>query len=362
MWIIGCDFLGRYQQVAAMNEETGEVIERRLSHETKEAETFYESLPRGACIGMEASCTAQWFERLMDRCGHRLQVGDPATIRASVVRKQKTDARDAQQLLELLLTNRFPSIWIPTPAERDSRQLLVHRHKLVSWRTQVRNQLSALARSQGIFPRTRFWTQSGRQKLESLSLDRWAARRRQDLLRLLDGLDEQIAELTRQIEQQARARNDAVELMQQDGVGPIVSLAFVLTLGTAKRFRRGKQVASYLGLNPRERSSGGTQRFGHISKQAGQPHDALVAGRSGLDSRAERSGTATGLSAVGFPPRTQDRRRGGGQEVGGEVVLAVAGLRSKKRPRSRWLRCRAARAKTGAPIDSVIGHPASLRS
>ena len=252
MWIIGCDFHGRYQQVAAMNQETGEVIERRLSHETKEAEGFYQSLPRGACIGMEASCTAQWFERLLDRCGHRLQVGDPATIRATVVRKQKTDARDARQLLELLLTNRFPSIWIPTPAERDARQLLVHRHKLVSWRTQVRNQLSALARSQGIFPRTRFWTQAGRQKLQSVPLDRWAGQRRQDLLQLLDGLDAQIAELTRQVEQQASARNDVVELMKQDGVGPIVSLAFVLTLGTAQRFPRGKQVASYLGLNPRE--------------------------------------------------------------------------------------------------------------
>src|SRR5258706_12935099 len=55
--------------------------------------------------------------------------------------------------------------------------------------------------------------------------------------------------------------------MQQPGVGPIVSLAFVLTLGTAKRFPRGKQVASYLGLNPAEHSSGGKQRLGHISKQ-----------------------------------------------------------------------------------------------
>ncbi len=267
MWIIGCDFHPRYQQVAAMNQETGELVERRLSHQTQETAAFYESLPGGARVGMEASCTAQWFERLLDRCGHHLQVGDPATIRASVVRKQKTDARDARQLLELLLADRFPSIWIPTPAERDSRQLLVHRHKLVSWRTQVRNQLSALARSQGVFPGTRFWTQAGRQKLQSVPLDRWAAQRRQDLLRLLSDLDTQIAELTRHIEQQAGARSDAVALMQQDGVGPIVSLAFVLTLGTARRFRRGKQVASYLGLNPSERSSGGKQRFGHISKQ-----------------------------------------------------------------------------------------------
>ncbi len=267
MWIIGCDFHPRYQQVAAMNQQTGEIVERRLSHQTQEAAAFYESLPCGARVGMEASCTAQWFERLLDRCGHRLQVGDPATIRASVVRKQKTDARDARQLLDLLLADRFPSLWIPTPAERDSRQLLVHPHKLVSWRTQVRNQLSALARSQGVFPGTRFWTQAGRQKLQSVPLDRWAAQRRQDLLRLLSDLDAQIAELTRHVEQQASARSDALALMQQDGVGPIVSLAFVLTLGTAQRFPRGKQVASYLGLNPSERSSGGKQRFGHISKQ-----------------------------------------------------------------------------------------------
>lgn len=269
MWIIGCDFHSRYQQVAAMNQETGEILERRLSHEHegKDVVAFYESLPRGARIGMEASSSAPWFERLLDRCGHRLEVGDPATIRASVVRKQKTDARDARQLLELLLTDRFPSLWIPTPAERDARQLLVHRHKLVGWRTQVRNQLSALARGQGVFPRTRFSTRRGRQQLESLRLDPWAAQRRQDLLRLLDDLDAQITTLTRQVHQQAGARNDAVALMQQEGVGPVVSLAFVLTLGTASRFPRGKQVASYLGLNPREHSSGGQQRFGHISKQ-----------------------------------------------------------------------------------------------
>ena len=270
MWIIGCDFHPRYQQVAAMDQETGEIVEKRLSHETKEVESFYSSLPPGARVGMESTCPAPWFERLLARCGHRLEVGDAAKIRVSVVRKQKTDARDAAHLLELLRTGRFPSIWIPTPSERDARQLLVHRHKLVGWRTQVLNQLAALARNQAVFPRTSFSTRSGRAQLESFPLDHWAARRRQDLLRMLDGLDAQIAELTREAERQARARQDALALMQQDGVGPIVSLAFVLTLGTSQRFRRGKQVASYLGLNPSEHSSGGTQRFGHISKQGNQ--------------------------------------------------------------------------------------------
>lgn len=267
MWIIGCDFHPRYQQIAALDQETGEIGERRLSHESKEVEAFYQSLPRGARIGMEATCTAQWFERLLDRCGHQLWVGDAAQIRASVVRQQKTDARDARHLLDLLIADRFPCIWIPTPAERDARQWLVHRHKLVQWRTAVQNQLHALARNQGVLSRTSFWTRAGRQQLESMPLDPWAARRRQDLLRLLDQLDPQIEELTRQAENEAQRRSAAVELREQSGVGPIVSLAFVLTLGTAKRFPRGKHVVSYLGLNPTEHSSGGTQRLGHISKQ-----------------------------------------------------------------------------------------------
>jgi transposase len=130
MWIIGCDFHPRYQQVAALNRATGELVERRLSHEEKEAETFYEALPPGALVGMEATCAARWFERLLDRCGHQFWVGHPAQIRASAVRKQKTDARDAQQLLELLARGEFPRIWVPTPAERDARQLLLHRHEL----------------------------------------------------------------------------------------------------------------------------------------------------------------------------------------------------------------------------------------
>jgi len=269
MWIIGCDFHARYQQIAALDLETGEMVERRLNHEEggKETEGFYAALPRGARIRMEATGPALWFERLLQRNGHQLWVGNAAAIRASVVRKQKTDTRDARHLLDLLLSNRFPRIWVPSAAERDLRPLLLHRHKLVAWRTPVRNQLSALARSQGVLPRTRFWTRAGRAQLEAVPLDRWASRRRQDLFGMVDQLDPQIQELTRQIEDQAQGRPAAVALMAEPGVGPVVSLAFLLTLGTAQRFRRGKQVVSYLGLNPTEHSSGGVQRFGPISKQ-----------------------------------------------------------------------------------------------
>jgi transposase len=80
-------------------------------------------------------------------------------------------------------------------------------------------------------------------------------------------LDEQITALDEAVKKVAEGNERARLLMTQPGVGPITSMAFVLTMGEVSRFPRGKQVASYLGLIPREYSSGGHQRFGSISKQ-----------------------------------------------------------------------------------------------
>jgi len=145
MLIIGCDFHSRFQQIAMVDTETGELIERRLEHGNGEAKKFYAELQQPGRVGMEATGYAQWFERMLAKLGHELWVGDAAEIRAAMVRKQKTDSRDALHILDLLLTNRFPRIWIASPEERDVRQLLRHRHKLVCLRTSLRNQLQALA-------------------------------------------------------------------------------------------------------------------------------------------------------------------------------------------------------------------------
>ena len=84
---------------------------------------------------------------------------------------------------------------------------------------------------------------------------------------MLDHLQASIGELDLAVQQEAQSRAEAVRLMQQPGVGPVTALAFVLTIGPVERFRKSKQVVSYLGLNPRENSSGGHQRMGPISKQ-----------------------------------------------------------------------------------------------
>jgi transposase len=267
MNIIGCDLHTRYQVVAWIDEETGEIRTRRLEHENGEARAFYASWPRGTRIGIEATFPALWFERLVGECGHELWVGDAARIRASEVRQQKTDTRDAEHMLDLLRTHRFPRIWVPSLAERDLRQLLVHRMKLVRTRTMMKNQLHALAMSQGVCRKSKLWSVKGRAELESLALLPWASRRRKELLAMLDQLEAAIEPLDRAVKQEAHARAEAVRLMTHPGVGPVVSLAYVLTLGSVERFANSRKLVSYLGLNPREHSSGGRQRLGAISKQ-----------------------------------------------------------------------------------------------
>jgi transposase len=267
MLIIGCDFHPGFQQAAIFDNQTGEMVERRLQHR-EEAEQFYGSL-RGQTVrvGMEACGHYPWFERLLERLGMELWIGDAAKIRASEVRKQKTDRRDAEQLLRLLREDRFPRIWVPSLEERDVRQLLVHRHKQVQARTRSKNQLQALMLSQGVQKKRKLWTAEGRAELEKLELLPYAAVRRQRLLAALEQQEAEIAALNRQVEEEVKRRPAAVRLMTHPGVGPVTALAMVLTLGPAERFENARQVGSYFGLIPSEHSSGGRQQLGRISKQ-----------------------------------------------------------------------------------------------
>jgi transposase len=266
-YFIGCDMHTRFQMVAWIDAETGEIRVRRLEHEGKEVEKFYAQFARGTVVGVEATFPALWFERLLGQVGHELWVGDAARIRASEIRYQKTDARDAELLLDLLRSGRFPRIWVPSAEERDLRQLLVHRMKQVRTRTQVKNQLHALAISQGMCRRSKLWSQKGRKEFASLALLPWAARRRKELLEQFDRLDATVRELDRAGEEAGRTYSDVALLRSHPGVGGVVSLAFVLTVGPAERFPNSRSLVSYCGLNPREHSSGGRQRLGAISKQ-----------------------------------------------------------------------------------------------
>jgi transposase len=270
MMIIGVDYHPSFQQIAFMDQATGEYGERRLNHSDGEAEKFYRELKQPGVsvrVGIEATGYSRWFERLLVGLSIEVWIGNAAEIKAKRVRKQKTDREDARLLLRLLLENRFPRIWVPSPENRDLRQLLWHRHRLVQMRTRIMNQLQAIAMNEGQRWKKKLFSEQGRAQLEKFPLAAWASRRRQDLLELLDRMDPTIEELTAAVEQEARKRPEVLRLMTHPGVGPLTALAYVLIIGTPERFPGGKQIGSYLGVIPSEDSSGGRQRLGHISKQ-----------------------------------------------------------------------------------------------
>src|SRR5215471_18217168 len=135
MLIIGLDYHPSFQQITFVDNETGEYGERRLLHQNGEAERFYRELKQRGVkvrIGMEATGHSRWFERLIAELDFELWIGDPAQIKAKRVRKQKTDREDARLLLTLVLENRFPRVWLPSPEDRDLRQLLWHHEPAAS--------------------------------------------------------------------------------------------------------------------------------------------------------------------------------------------------------------------------------------
>ena len=293
MLIIGCDYHPGFQQIAFVDTETGECGERRLTHR-EEAEQFYGMLKeRSVRVGMEASGHARWFERLLSDLQFELWIGDAAEIRTKRVRKQKTDRQDAQLLLRLMIEDRFPRIWVADAENRDLRQLLWHRHRLVQMRTRVMNQLHVVALNEGLRRKKALWRPAGRSELESLVLAPWASRRRQDLLDLLDQLTPKIQELTRALEDEVEKRPVARRLMTHPGVGPLTALAFELVIGTVERFRCGKQIASYAGLVPTEESSGDRRRLDTSASKATHCFAICWSKRRRLRPAANRSGAAS---------------------------------------------------------------------
>jgi transposase len=247
--------------------ETGEVTEKTLLHEGQEVREFYAALPRPVLIGLEATGSMNWFLRLLDELGIEYRVGHPAAIRKAETRKQKHDRRDAELIRRLLEEKRFPQIWMPTAEQRDARTLLQHRQQLVRMRVMTQNGLQGLALSQGLRRGAKLWSQAGQQELNALPLTGYSGTRRQQLQELRGELTERVQQLDQAVREQAEQRAGARLLLSHPGVGPITALATEVFLADARRFANGKAVASYVGMIPREHSSGGRQRNGSLSKQ-----------------------------------------------------------------------------------------------
>ncbi len=331
-----------------MDTETGELQERRLEH-PEAAEKFYRELAaqgKQVRVGMEASGHARWFERVLAELNFELWIGDAAEIRRKRERRQKTDREDAKHILRLLLKDDFPRIWVPSWENRDLRQLLWHRHRMVQARTRMMNQLQAVALNEGLRCKKKLWREAGRKQLEAFRLAPWASRRRHDLLELLDRLNPTIAELSQAIEQEVEKCPVARRLMTHPGVGALTALAFVLIIERADRFQCGKQIASYLGLVPWEDSSGNRRRLGHITKQGNSLLRFLLVEAAQVTVRSLPEWRSKYLPP-GDAAGAEDRQGRDGTKTGGSPLLDDAqgmGLRAGEKVRfargttwkSRW--------------------------
>jgi transposase len=203
----------------------------------------------------------------MEELAIECRVGHPSAIRKAETRRQKHDRRDAALLLQLLKEERFPAIWMPSPDERDLRSLLLHRHQWVRMRTRVQNALHAIALAHGIRRGHALWNREGQALLASVPLTPHAADRRNELQALYQHLNERVDRLDQQVQDMANQRARVRLLMTHPGVGPVTALATAVFVGDPARFHDGKALASYVGLIPREYSSGTRQRLGALSKQ-----------------------------------------------------------------------------------------------
>jgi transposase len=241
-----------------------------MDHDLEKVREFYSSLTEPAVIGVEASSRAIWFENMISETGHQLLVGNPVLIRKSAPSRHKNDRRDAEHILELLLTGKFPAIWRRPRESSEVLEVLRLRHKLVRQRIQVYNRLQALAHDVGM-PKSTMRTVAVQQVLKRVEMGESGTLCREHLFSVLSHLSERISGLEAWLKLKATANSQVKLLITQKGVGYLTALTFVHTVGDVHRFKKGPKGATHFaGYDSVEDSSAKRKRFGPISK-AGSP-------------------------------------------------------------------------------------------
>jgi transposase len=263
----GVDFHSRQQLVMWCDTRDGEVHERRLDHKSlDDVRSFYARFGGEVIVGLEASGYSEWCETMLGELGHQVWVGNATEIRRRARSRQKTDRRDAELRLALLLKGEFPRINRPSRESLEVLRRLRYRHRLVQLRTAMRNSLQAPAFGSGVVLKAKLRTQKGRQKLDEIPLSPALSRQRADWPELIEQVEGRIARVERELAELAADDERVRRLRTHPGIGLLTALALVHTLCPVSRFADSRKVTAYAGLEPREHSSGERRRMGHISK------------------------------------------------------------------------------------------------
>ena len=265
---VGVDLDKRSSQIAVLTED-GEIRQQRLPNDATRLEQFFAELPPHTPVAIEASGTWWWLVDLLEHLGHDPILSHPKQTKAIAAARLKNDRVDAERLALLLRGELLPTVWIPSAALREARELIRHRIQPVWLRGVIRNRLQAMLARRNLQPTSgKSWlTQRGQRELQQLPLTDTPRRIREDCGTLLPMLDTQIRRLDTELVARWGRDPRVQRLTTIPGIGPFIAIVLVLELGDIQRFASAKRVASYVGLTPRVRGSAGRVRAGHITKE-----------------------------------------------------------------------------------------------
>jgi len=268
---IGVDFHARQQTLSYLTTKDGEIHRLRLEHTPDDprhenVRAFYSQFEDAVIVGFEAGGYSRWFENMLEKLGHEVWVGDATQIRRLAIRKQKNDRLDANHLLDLMISGRFPRLVRRSHDSSEVLRQMGYRHQLVKMRTMAKNSLRAIAIGAGLTVRSPLHSERGRARLETLDLSPMEAQQATGLIELIDHLNKEIKRVEEWLAEPAADDQRVLLLRTQHGIGLLTSLALVHTLEPVGRFSNGRKVAAYVGMDPVENSSGDRKQIGSISK------------------------------------------------------------------------------------------------
>ena len=266
MNFIGIDVHKKQSQICVLDEQGEVCFETRVPtsrEHLKDAVLIY----KGAKVLLESSTPSEWVARHFESMGMDVIVADPnfAPMYATRSKKLKTDKRDARCLAQACKLGAYKLAHRLSDEQRRVRMQLDVRQTLVETRTKLTNQIGAVLLGYGYTVATGA-AENYERRLGQLDLPLELRTLIAPLVALLIPLNEQIDELDHQMEARADAEPDAQRLQTIPGIGPLTSLTFLAVIDGAARFERAHSVMSYIGLVPREFSSGEKQLRGHITK------------------------------------------------------------------------------------------------
>ena len=264
---IGFDIAKSVFQVHGVDAAGQVVIRRQLKRRYVQA--FFEKLPP-CLIGIEACASSHHWSRELQALGHIVRLMPPAYVKP-YVKRQKNDAADAEAICEAVTRANMRFVETKTTEQQSCLMLHRTRHLFIRQQTSVINVIRAHLAEFGIVAPV------GRKGVEEL-LDVVADpsdRRVSDIARAclsalgaqLRRIKEQILEFDRMIMAWHRSSDTSMRLDDCPGVGPMLATAVVATIADPKAFRSGRNFSAWIGLVPKQHSSGGKDRLGSISKQ-----------------------------------------------------------------------------------------------